>query len=96
MASQNGGKGNPASHRMSNPKLKERRAKSWARGERRKVERNKRNEERMKRNQAELAELGGQRRLYERVVIRDGKTITRMKMESPGTALARVKREGRA
>lgn len=34
MAAQQGGKGNPASKRMSNPKLKERRARSWARTER--------------------------------------------------------------
>ena len=33
MAAQQGGKGNPASKRMSNPKLKERRASSWRRTE---------------------------------------------------------------
>lgn len=32
-----GGKGNPASHRMSNPRLKAARAKSWARGQARKA-----------------------------------------------------------
>jgi Holliday junction resolvasome RuvABC DNA-binding subunit len=100
---QQGGKGNPASHRMGNLKRKERRAKSWARGERRKQERRKANEARMQANLDALAELGGERRQYERVVERavfntrtnsmEYKTLKRMKKESPGTALARTRRE---
>lgn len=39
MAGNQGGKGNPASHRMSNKALKDRRAKSWNRGQKRKQER---------------------------------------------------------
>lgn len=37
MANQNSAKGNPASKRMGNPKLKARRAASWLRGEQRKA-----------------------------------------------------------
>jgi hypothetical protein len=39
MATQQGGKGNPASKRMMNPKLKARRARSWERGQERKAQR---------------------------------------------------------
>lgn len=39
MPQQKGTKGNPASHRMSNKALKERRARSWAQGEKRKEQR---------------------------------------------------------
>lgn len=39
MPGNNAGKGNPASKRMMNTRRKENRAKSWARGERRKAER---------------------------------------------------------
>jgi hypothetical protein len=90
-----GAKGNPASKRMSNKRRAERRQKSWARGERRKVQRRKDNEAREKANADALAELGGSRQMYERVVTRDGKVLKRMKRESPGTALARTRREQR-
>jgi hypothetical protein len=92
MATQHGAKGNPAGKRMVNAKRKERRQKSWARGEKRKAERRAANDARAKANEAALAELGGTREMYERVTIRDGKTITRMKRESPGSALYRVRR----
>lgn len=39
-------KGNPAHHRMSNPNLKARRARCWARGEKRKEARRKAQAER--------------------------------------------------
>ncbi len=39
MAGQNSNKGNPASKRMSNPRLKARRAECWKRGEARKASR---------------------------------------------------------
>lgn len=90
-----GNKGNPASKRMGNLKRKDRRARSWARGERRKAERRKNNEARMRANEEALAELGGTRQMYERVTERDGKLIHRMKRESPGSALYRVRREAR-
>lgn len=50
-------KGNPASHRMSNPNLKARRARSWLAGERRKEARRKAQAEREARNK-ELREAG--------------------------------------
>ncbi len=95
MPQNSGAKGNPASKRMMNAKRKERRAKSWARGERRKNERRRDNEARAKANLDALADLGGHRQMYERVIERDGKVTSRMKMESPGSALARTRRENR-
>lgn len=41
MANTSSAKGNPASHRMGNLRLKSRRAESWSRGERRKEARRK-------------------------------------------------------
>jgi hypothetical protein len=46
MATAKSAKGNPASHRMGNDKLKARRARSWARGQVRKAENRKANEQR--------------------------------------------------
>lgn len=43
-------KGNPASHRMSNDKLKAKRARSWANGQKKKVERMNKKAEREKVN----------------------------------------------
>lgn len=51
-------KGNPASKRMSNAKLKARRAASWARGQRAKLDRKKAQKEREERNKKTLAEGG--------------------------------------
>ena len=93
MAQTNGSKGNPASHRMMNPRLKEKRAKSWKRGEARKVRNREANDARAAANLAALKALGGSQQTYERVTERGGKMLTRTKVESPGTALARVKRE---
>lgn len=45
-----GGKGNPASHRMSNPKRKSRREASWARSQARKAKNRAENEARAKAN----------------------------------------------
>lgn len=53
MAGGNSAKGNPATHRMSNPKRKARREACWARGQKRKQERQKATEAAAKRN-AEL------------------------------------------
>lgn len=50
MSNQNSSKGNPASKRMSNAKLKVRRAFSWARGEARKAARRKVQDEAHRRN----------------------------------------------
>lgn len=44
MANTSSSKGNPASHRMGNVRLKSRRAESWARGEKRKDANRKKNE----------------------------------------------------
>lgn len=46
MASNRAGKGNPASHRMSNEKLKARRARSWARAQVKKARNRAANDER--------------------------------------------------
>lgn len=54
---QQGGKGNPASHRMGNPKRKAARAASWARGEKRKDARRKEADRRQAHN-AELVTAG--------------------------------------
>jgi hypothetical protein len=45
------GKGNPASHRMSNAAYKDRRARSWIRGQRRRAERREQQEARHAANQ---------------------------------------------
>jgi hypothetical protein len=102
MAQQSGGKGNPASHRMSNTNLAAKRKRSWERGEKRKKRNREANEARAKANAEALAALGGKQQTYERVTERDvrdpktglmvTKTFTRTKLESPGTALARTKR----
>lgn len=91
---QNGLKGNPASKRMGNKRRQERRQRSWARAQKRKEQRRRNNEARMKANLEMLAELGGERQMYERVTQRDGKVISRTKRESPGSALARTRRGG--
>ena len=56
MANQNSAKGNPASHRMGNPKLKARRAACYIRGEKRKTDRVADNTRRMKANQQNVKE----------------------------------------
>lgn len=50
-------KGNPASHRMSNPRLKEKFARCWRNGQKRKAERQARALAAQRRN-AELRESG--------------------------------------
>lgn len=57
MAGNNASKGNPASKRMMNPRLKEKRAASWARGERRKKEHRAANELRAQNNIVRLGDL---------------------------------------
>lgn len=96
MAGNQGGKGNPAGKRMMNAKLKEKRKRSWERGEKRKAARRAANEARAQANLAELKSLGGQQRTYEKTTISNGKLYTRTKLESPGSALARTKREQRS
>src|SRR4249919_558784 len=54
---QQGGKGNPASHRMSNASLKARRARSWARAQLKKARNRAENERRAVNNRA-LREQG--------------------------------------
>lgn len=105
MTGQGSSKGNGASTRMANAKLKEKRQRSWTRGQARKVRNEKANEDRMKANMAELTALGGTRKTYERVTeqrVRNNKTglievrtHIRTKLESPGSALARTRREQR-
>lgn len=105
MAGNDSSKGNGASKRMSNEKLKAKRARSWARGQARKKAREAANQARMQANLDALKALGGTRQSYERVTEhrttdpKSGlvvvKTVTRTKQESPGTALARTKREAR-
>lgn len=51
---ENSSKGNPASHRMSNKVLKERRASSWARGTKRAADRQAAQDEAHKNNLASL------------------------------------------
>ena len=46
-------KGNPASHRMTNPNLKARRARSWAAGQKRKEARRRAQDERAAANRVE-------------------------------------------
>lgn len=46
MSGQSSNKGNPASHRMTNPNHKATRARSWARGEKRKEARRRAQDER--------------------------------------------------
>jgi hypothetical protein len=53
---ENSNKGNPASKRMTNPRRKERRARSWLRGQKRKAERVKAQEERAAANRERRAE----------------------------------------
>jgi hypothetical protein len=103
MAGQNGSKGNPASKRMSNVKLKEKRQRSWARGEKRKLVHYAKNEARHAANQKALLELGGAQKVIEitkTVIVKNPKTgvietkiKTRHKLEAPSTALARTRRE---
>lgn len=50
MAGQGNTKGNPASHRMSNPRLKTRREQSWRNGQARKTARREAQEERHREN----------------------------------------------
>lgn len=50
MSNQSSAKGNPASHRMSNAALKERRKSAWVRGEKRKEMRFRMQEEAHQRN----------------------------------------------
>lgn len=105
MPGQSTSKGNGASKRMGNLNLKAKRQRSWNRGQSRKLRNEKANEERMKANAAALAELGGTRRTYERVTelrvvnrktgLPEVRTQKRAKLESPGSALARTKREQR-
>lgn len=105
MTGQGSSKGNGASTRMANAKLKEKRQRSWTRGQARKLRNEKANEDRMKTNEAELAALGGTRRTYERVTVQrrinpktglvEIREQVRTKLESPGSALARTKREQR-
>lgn len=56
MANTSSSKGNPASHRMSNKVLKERRASSWRRGEDRKALRRKEQEAAERRNRERRAQ----------------------------------------
>lgn len=77
MPNRNSNKGNPASHRMSNPNLKARRARNWAAQEKRKAERRAENEARAARNRELRAqgiptphELKQERRRIERDLLR--------------------------
>lgn len=51
---QTSNKGNPASHRMTNPNLKARRARSWAAGQKRKEARRRAQEQRTEVNRGRL------------------------------------------
>jgi len=75
---------------MSNVKLKEKRQRSWLRGERRHKVNRERNEARRTANLEALKTLSGtiQMKTY---VNRHGKEVT--KRESPSEALARTRRE---
>lgn len=57
MANQNSAKGNPASHRMSNPNNKARRARCWQNGQKRKAQRVEENRRRALDNKA-IREIG--------------------------------------
>lgn len=96
MAGQNGAKGNPATHRMGNPKRAERRQRAWKRAQARNERNRAKNDARMNANLEELKSLGGSQEMYERVTVdkATGKTLKRMKRESPGQALIRVRRAG--
>lgn len=85
----NGSKGNPAGKRMMNPKLKEKRARSWARGQKRKLARRQAEAALMKENMALLDSLGGTRMMRDRL-LKSGRTV--QKLESPSEALRRVYR----
>lgn len=91
------GKGNPASKRMMNPRRKERRAASWARGERRKDARRKANEAQRAANVAWLQEHddGASLRLARDVHRPDG-SIRRTRLDSPSEARRRAERAERA
>lgn len=82
--------GSNTKKRMSNPRRKERRQRSWLRGERRHEVNRNRNEQRRADNLAHLKELGGkvQTKTY---VNKRGKLVT--KNESPSEALARTIRQ---
>lgn len=58
MANDNSAKGNPASHRMSNPNHKAVRAVCWQRGEKRKAKRREENERAAAANRKLIAEHG--------------------------------------
>lgn len=55
MAGQQSAKGNPATHRMGNPRRKARRAECWARGQKRKLARKKEADEAQKFNAGVVA-----------------------------------------
>ena len=61
---QEGQKGNPASKRMSNDKLKARRSRSWNRGEARKTLRRKDNEQKRRTNLASASEANNLGQTY--------------------------------
>lgn len=83
MADSQGSKGNPASKRMVNANLKTKRARSWLRGEARKRKNREANEVARKRNDAALSALGLTRTRTPVEVIVGGKTVVRMRPDSP-------------
>lgn len=100
MAGQQGSKGNPAGKRMMNPKHAERRARSWARGEKRKQARVAAQEERRKANIAALGDVYNPRATqtrisWKRVVGHDGKVewreVTRYVSLPPSKQIDRMK-----
>lgn len=86
------GKGNPASKRMMNPRRKERRAQSWARGERRKDARREAQAEREANNREALPNGFVFRT---RAVLRADGSIRGYRHETPSEALRRIERERR-
>jgi hypothetical protein len=88
MPGSQGGKGNPATKRMSNPRRKERRAASWRRGELRKRAHTAANEDAHKRNLDELEALGIRREMR-----RKRFDTSRERLETPSEALRRYRRE---
>lgn len=87
MASQGG---NPAGKRMSNMNLKAKRARSWARGQKKKEANRKAADAKMQANIALLVELGVTRVMRDRL-LKSGRTVT--KLESPAEALRRHYRQ---
>lgn len=82
-------KGNGASKRMMNVKLKEKRARSWKRGEAKKLANKKLNEQQHSENKHELSVAGVRAQTVTRIKA-DGKSHTYV--ESPSKALRRHRR----